>query len=769
MALAYGWRTEALLWLRRLAAAIVAFRPAEALLAERERWFLWLPVLLGSGVAGYFALPITPALAPLRVACGLVGLALAGFAWRRPVWAVAGLPVLLLLAGYWLAAERSVDVVAPVLQRRLPASLVEGRVLLAEPRDNGLRLTLDRTWIDRIEPAATPARVRITLRGVQGMTGPKPGDQVRLRAVLGPPPGPSLPGGFDFARAAWFQRIGGIGYATSAVEVLPQLQAPSWGDAWRLWLAYTQQALTTRILAALDGPDGAIAAALMTGVRGPIPEAVDEAFRDSGLAHILSISGLHLVLVSGILFAVIRGLLALSPYLALHWPIKKIAASAALLGAAAYMLISGSALPTQRAFLMVALTLGAVLLDRRALSLRSLALAALLLLVLAPESLLDAGFQMSFGAVAALIATYEALEQPLARWRSGAGPGRMAMLWLGGVLLSSFVAGLGSGLFAAWHFNRFADYALIANLIASPLVSFWIMPLAMLAFALMPFGLEALALVPMGWGVEALIAIALWVAGWPGAVATIPAMPDWSLAALAFGGLWLCLWRLSWRWLGLLPILAALASPWFTPLPDLIINQEGRRIALRASETDAGGGRYYFSATSNIAGNGAPRGFEAESWWRRLGAPGLLPWPNPARQTAGGFATGADGSLRCDADGCTARLKGWLIALPRREAALAEDCRTADIVVAPFPVRQRCPAARLVIDRFDLWRQGAHALYLKGEGGPSFSRLEVQHVAGQRGAKPWLPQRGHAAANASGAPQRGEAPTVMDDLGAEAP
>ncbi len=737
--------------------AIGAFRPWPALLAERERWFLWLPVLLGLGIALYFLLPKAPAAMPLRILVTLGLVLLLGLIWRRPVWAVAFAPLVLLLGGLWLAAERAEDVAAPVLQRRLPASWIEGRVLLVEPRDHGHRLTIDQAWIEKLEPEATPARLRVTLR--QGGEDLRPGERVRLRAMLGPPSGPVMPGAFDFARTAWFQRIGAIGTANGAVEILPPLPASSldaWGDAWRIGLANAQQRLTERILAALDGADGAIAAALMTGVRGPIPEEIDDAFRDSGLAHILSISGLHLALVSGILFAAIRGLLALLPYAALHWPIKKIAAVAALIGAAAYMLISGSALATQRSFLMVALALGAVLLDRQALSLRSLALAALLLLLLAPESLLDAGFQMSFGAVAALIASYEALEQPLARWRAQAGPLRMAGFWLAGVLLSSFVAGIGSGLFAAYHFNRFADYALIANLIASPLVSFWIMPLAMLAFALMPFGLEALALVPMGWGVEGLIAIAVWVAGWPGAVATIPAMPAWSLGAMAIGGLWLCLWRLPWRWLGLLPICAGLASPLFTPLPDLLISGDARRIALRGGN-DAD--RYYFSSPANLPANAAPRGFEAETWWRRLGAPALLPWPNARRNAA----TGADGSLRCEPEGCTARVKGWVIALPREERALAEDCRRADIVVAPFPIRGRCAGARLVIDRFDLWREGAHALYLHDDG-----RFSLRKVAAERGLKPWSPPRGHGAANAV-QQGRGEGAVLMDDLGDSTP
>ena len=346
----------------------------------------------------------------------------------------------------------------------------------------------------------------------------------------------------------------------------------------------------------------------MTGVRGPIPDHVDAAFRDSGLAHILSISGLHLTLVAGLLFFLVRAVLALSPRLALRYPIKKWAAFAALLGAVAYTLVSGAALPTLRALAMIALALLAVMLDRRAITLRAVAWAALLLLVLWPDSLLDPGFQMSFAAVTALVAAFEHLAPKLTRWRSHAAPLQIALLWLGGVMAASFVAGLGSSLFAAYHFNRVADYALIANLLAAPLVDFIIMPLTVLAFLLMPIGLEALALTPMVWAVDALIALAIWVAGWPDAVGTVPAMPLWGLAAIAGGGLWLCLWRQRWRWLGMIGLLVGTASPWLIAQPDLLISGDGRLLAARAAES----GRYYFSSSP-------PRGFAAETWHERLG------------------------------------------------------------------------------------------------------------------------------------------------------
>jgi len=736
--------------LRRAARALFPAAWPQMLLAERDQWMLWLPVCLGSGIGLYFALPVSPPPLPLLLLTMLMGLLWLWLVWRRPEAGMLLLAPWLALAGFSLIAWRAADVAAPVLERRM-AAVVEGRIVLNEPRDHGHRLTLEALWIERLQPQTTPRRVRITL--AHGGAELHPGQRVRLRALLSPPAGPAMPGAFDFARAAWFQRIGAVGSAHGVAEILLQDVALTLPEQLSLWLNRQQQALAGRITAALGGTDGAIAAALMTGVRGPIPDDVDVAFRDSGLAHILSISGLHLVLVGGILFAAMRALLAASPYIALHWPIKKLAALAALAGTAAYMLLSGSALATQRSFVMVALGFVAILVDRRALSLRSVALAALVILLLAPESLLDAGLQMSFGAVLALVAGFEAVEPWLSRWRLRAGPLRTALLWLLGAMLTSLVAGFGSGLFAAYHFNRFADYALLANLIASPLVSFWIMPLAMLAFLLMPLGLEQLALVPMGWGVEALTGIARWVAGWPGAVITLPAMPGWCLPAMALGLAWLCLWRLPWRWLGLPPLLAALIAPWLVAAPDLLISADARRIAVRAPD----GGGYYFSSG---AAQTPPRGFEAETWWRRLGGPALPPWPSVRR----GFAATPDGVLRCDAGGCTGRLKGWVIAIPRDEQALMQDCRGADILLAAFPVRQRCPSARLIIDRFDVWRQGAMAVYLNARGD-----LRVTSVAEDRAGKPWVPPRGHNAASLSedSRRRRGEASIRMDDAGGD--
>lgn len=722
---------------QRAAAGMVAgwrdlrqFDAIATLLAERDRWLLWLPAMLGGGVALYFLLPVEPKLLPLRLGMAAAGLALLLF-WRRATLRWPLLLLLALISGLWLSAERTASVAAPVLTRPSGAVWVEARVLEVEQRDAGHRLLLDDLRFGGLQEAETPKRIRITLPRDGEMLWP--GERLRVRAMLLPPPEPAMPGAFDFARYAWYRQIGAVGYAISTAEVMPAEETREWREAAMLSLSTLRQDWTRRITAQTEGAGGAIAAALMTGVRGPIPDHVDAAFRDSGLAHILSISGLHLTLVAGLLFFLLRALLALSPHLTLHYPIKKWAAFAALLGAVAYTLVSGAALPTMRALAMIAVGLLAVILDRRAITLRAVAWAGLLLLVLWPDSLLDPGFQMSFAAVTALVAAFEHVAPALTRWRSNAGPVRIALLWLAGVMAASFVAGLGSSLFAAYHFNRVADYALIANLLAAPLVDFIIMPLTVLAFLLMPLGLETLALTPMVWAVDALIALAIWVAGWPDAVGTVPAMPVWGLAAISMGGLWLCLWQRRWRWLGLIGLVAGTASPWLIVQPDFLISADGRLLAARAADRD----RFYFSSAP-------PRGFAAETWHERLGMPPLYPWPSLSRaaQRAGEGRSGADGSLRCDPAGCSWRYQGFLVALPQQPKAITEDCRHADAVIAArMTVRYRCPSARIVIDRNDLWRGGAHALYLDSTQG-----MRSVSVAQTRGRRPWVIGRGHGEA-----------------------
>ncbi len=532
----------------------------ELLAAERERWPLFLPVGVGAGIAGYFALPREPSpwlgAAVCALALGLVLAAIRQAHGRRHIsWQpllLAGLALGAVGLGFGAATFRTLAVEAPVLAFRLGPVTVSGQVIKVEPPalrtasggglPKGPRLTLKRVRVSRLESAETPARVRIRMRGAADVV---PGDWISAKAILLPPPSPSAPGAFDFPRHAFFQHLGAVGFAVGRLE---HIEPPAEGAApsFRLWLSKLRQKIYRRIVGSLKGTSGTVAAALMTGERGAIPADVLEAMRASGLAHLLAISGLHIGLVTGVLFFGIRGTLAAFPSVTLRFAIKKWAAIGALTGALAYLLVTGATVPTQRAFLMVALVLAAIVLDRTAISMRLVAWAALIVLLISPESLLGASFQMSFAAVIALVAAYELARAPFRRWRAREGWWRLPLLYLVGVGLTTLVASAATAPFVVYHFNRFAAFGLAANLVAVPITALWIMPWAVLGYLLMPLGLEGWALTPMGWGIEAMIAVARWVAGWPGAVVLLPAMPVWGLALVALGGLWLCLWQRRW-------------------------------------------------------------------------------------------------------------------------------------------------------------------------------------------------------------------------------
>ena len=399
--------------------------------------------------------------------------------------------------------------------------------------------------------------------------------------------------------------------------------------------------------------------------------------------------------MAGILFFGVRGLLALIPSIVVRYPIKKWAAAVAILGAFGYAVIAGATIPTQRAFPMIGLVLLAVILDRQGISMRMVAWAAAIILLFEPESLLSASF---FAAVIALIAAYEVFQMRRFRSEARTGPLWRAGLYFAGIAMTTIVASAATAPFAIFHFNRVAVFGLVANLIAVPLTALWIMPLAVVAFALMPFGIEGLALALQGWGISAVIWAAETVAGWSGAVVAVPAAPVAVIAAISIGGLWLCLWRGRWRLAGAAPILAGVIGFAAVTPPDILVEGSGKLFAIRTADGN-------YSLSSKRAAR-----FSGEIWLRRVGvvAEDTVLWPRRG--------VTAVIPLRCDQLGCVYRAKGKTIALVRDPRALADDCRRIDIVVSAVPVRSRCPSAEVVIDRFDLWREGAHAIWLRGDG-----------------------------------------------------
>ncbi|MFT4961369.1 MAG: competence protein ComEC [Paracoccaceae bacterium] len=500
---------------------------------------------MACGIGWYFLLRTEPDWRIYSVALG-VGAVCAVAALRWPGgWSALGWAVALLAVGFGLAGLRAHSVSAPVLSWRYYGP-VEGRIVaLDRSSSDAVRMTLDRVVLRDVRPSRTPDRVRLSLHGPPAKL--KPGQRVMTTGHLSPPQGPVEPGGFDFRQYAWFQELGAIGYTRNPVMTV----ALAVDGIAGLRVFALRMAASARIQKMLPGDVGGFAAAVTTGDRSGMSQDALNALRASNLAHLLAISGLHMGLLAGFVFGVLRVMLVLIPSVGLRIPVKKISAVGALLAAAGYLALSGGNVATERAFVMVAVVLCAVLVDRRALSLRAVAIAALIVLTLRPEALMGPGFQMSFAATTALVAVFGFLRDG----RISMGPNWLKPVM--GVVISSAVAGAATAPVGAAHFNTLSQYGLIANLLSVPLMGILVIPAAVVAACLAPFGLEGLPLQAMGLGLRWILGVAHWVAGIEGAQRHVVSPGPWVLPVLALGLLWVILWQGRARWVGFLPAITA--------------------------------------------------------------------------------------------------------------------------------------------------------------------------------------------------------------------
>ena len=687
---------------RWLNAVADLFRGAgQSILATYERWILWAPVLLGVGVGGYFALPTEPVswIAP----CVFVLSALfVWLGWRSPAIFLTACVIGFIALGVSVAQFKTNLVAAPVLARSYGPAPVTGRVVSLERLPQGPRVVLENVTLRGIPAEETPSRIRLRLHKADR---PVVGEILDLFAKLSPPGRPSMPGGYDFQRRFWFMEIGGVGFTLGRARRPEQFGFKS-DDSALIGLRRFRQMMSDRIRMAAPGPTGAVSAALITGDRSAIPQTVMSDMRDAGLAHLLAISGLHLGLVATILFFVARALLASHEQIALKWPIKKIAALFALFGTLGYLVLTGGTIPTQRAFLMSGLALVAIMMDRSPFSLRLVAFGAFAILLVSPQALMGASFQMSFAAVVALVAAYEAFGERLRSWIYDGGAMRRASAYLIGVALTTIIASGATGVFAAHQFGRVAYFGLAANLIAVPITAIWVMPWAIVVVLLMPFGLETYALMAMGAGIDVILSVAASVAAWPGAVGLVPTGQASGLVAASLGGLWLCLGRGRWRSLGVAGLFFGAVSGYFVEKPDIMISESGKLAAVRLED-----GTFALSSRSRDR-------FAGRQWLRAAGQDNAALWSKAAAQNA-----------RCDNLGCTAVVKGRTVSYLWDSRGISEDCTHADIVIAAVPIRQSCSAQN--IDRFDTWRNGAYAVYLTDKG------VVMVNVVQRQGVRPW--------------------------------
>jgi len=683
---------------------------SERLAAEGARRLLWLPVFFGAGIGVYFVLKFEPPLWP--GVFGVIAGAGLSFALRRyPAWCEAALALTVFTAGFALMCETARERQAPVLQRHLGPVTVTGRVVDIDLAEKGWRVVVEPDPFAGLAPGDQPHRLRLHIP--QTSDELNPGDHVRLKAMLYPVPPQILPGGRDFQRELYFVGIGGVGYTFGGARRITGVDgAPEARGGWAEDLRHLRTGMTRRINAVLPGSTGGVASALITGKRGAIAEEVKQSFRDSGLSHLLAIAGLHLGLVGAFVFFAVRGGLALIPPIALRYPIKKIAAAATLVVLTCYLLISGTAIPTERAFVMNGIVFAAILIDRLRISMRICAIAAAVVLVLDPASLVGVSFQMSFGAVVALVAVYETFGGQLGRILRGRSFLAEIAGYCGAVVITTLVATLGTYPFSIYHFHHIAIYSPLANVIAVPMSALWTLPWGVVTCLLMPLGLERLALIPMGWGIDATIWVAQHVSALPGNVWMTPRLPWAGLLSISLGGLWLCLWRGSWRVWGMVAIVAGFAGMMLTRPPDIIIADVGRFVAARADD-----GHYFVSADK---GEKMARSFLAEETGEIL-----TDWPEAG--------TAPEVGLDCAKASCLYTARGRRVAVITGEAGLPLRCGGVDAIVSQVPAGFRCRSMMPVIDRIDSWRRGAVALWLDADG------ITVESTNETRGDRPWVP------------------------------
>ncbi|WP_291835600.1 ComEC/Rec2 family competence protein [Limimaricola sp.] len=669
---------------------------ADGLLAQRGHLFVWVPVCLGVGVGIYFGLRAEP---DWRIWMGLgllAALCIGAARLAGPAFAPLPLGLMLVSAGVGLAGLRAHLLAAPVLSYRYYGA-IEGRIIAIDrSASDAVRLTLDQVVLDHVPPARTPLKVRVSLHGAQDWLDPAPGQVVGLTGHLSPPAGPVEPGGFDYRRTAWFDRIGAVGYTRSPAVLL---RPPAGGVD--LWLFRQRLAVSKAVASTLPGQVGAFAAALMTGDRAGLSQQVLTDMRAANLAHLLAISGLHMGLLTAFVFGVVRAGLALIRPLALRWPVKKIAAVVALLTGAAYLALSGASVATERAFVMVAVALVAVLLDRRALTLRAVAMAATIILVLRPEALVGPGFQMSFAATTALVAGFGLLSgrelRLVPRWAAPVIT----------VIASSLIAGLATAPFAAAHFNQVSHYGLIANLAAVPLMGVWVMPAGVLAACLAPFGLGWVGLRIMAPGLAWILGVAHEVARWPGALGHVVTPAGPVLALLSLGFLWLILWRGRPRWAGFVPMLLAAVLWGFSTRPALLVADSGAMMGAMTAD-----GRVLSK----------PRGdsFSALAWLENDGA------PVPQDVAAGRAGLTRDGRV------IRAALPGGTVLLVTGKVALAalDGCGGAAVLISNQV--DAGPRPCIVYDLSRLRRTGALAI-------DASTPLRIVTASEVTGHRPWSP------------------------------
>ncbi len=718
--------------------------------------FLFVPVLLGGGALLYFTAGFEPDWSALVLAA-MIAAAGIRLGSSRPLASLVFWAGLLIVAGALAGKIETWRASTPMLGSAVTTT-VNGTIAALEHQEGDrARITIDITSTAKPKLRYAPQRVRLVLRKPPNAL--KPGMKIAGRARLLPHAGPVHPRGFDFAFHNYFRGIGAVGFFLG--------QPRAWQDRARIGglglsteLERARGWLTARIKSRIDGPEGEIAAALITGAKAGIPEQVNETLRRTGLAHILSISGLHMALVAGTVMALLRFSFALFPEFASRHPVRKYAAAAALLTVFVYLFMSGAGIATQRSFLMLAVMLAALILDRPAITMRNLAIAAIIIILLQPHEVAGPSFQMSFAATAALVAVYTAWSTRRSRSAAATAKvdvssgqlalwGRQLRFYVTTLAVTSLVAGAATAIFSVWHFQRLAPLGLFANLAAMPVVSLLVMPSAVLGVMAIPLDLDGPAFAVMGTGICLVVTIADWFSQ-RSPIDAVGMIPLASLLLASAGLIVLTLPATALRLLGVPFLVTAIIFAITRPPPMVLVDEHAKMIAVRRADDGLS------------LNTGKPRKFVLKIW---LKASAAIAHFGPARHgearlTEATVAAGA-GEFVCDRALCAVQLpNGAVVAHAKNAGDARQACRFARLIViqSATALPDICSTARvsnsskaIILTARDLARKGAAAVSIatvardsqvgSGRNGHRAYAIDIRHAI----SMPWRPWHAHRA------------------------
>ncbi len=688
---------------------------------QEERFILWVPVFIAFGIGAYFSLPFEPVFWSSLTILIIVGLILLVNIKIKIITRLE-IIILIILLGFSAASFRAYMVNSPMLEKRTEPINIIGEIEKIEnlPDKKGFRLTLYNLEIEDFT-ITTPQKVRIQIFSKSTKQSLLIGDKISVLAILNPPSAPVISGAFDFRRYMFFQKIGATGFAVGSLKLLRK-NTDKTGSFYQFWEELRQK-VKNRIHAAIldNNIASSLVVALLTGERGEISKKTWEHIRSAGLAHLLAISGLHIGLVAGLIFFVTRFFLSMSEFVALNFSTKKISALFAMIGVVFYLFLVGAPVSAERATIMTLIILFAILIDREAISLRLAMVAATIILLIAPESLLSAGFHMSFAAVVSLIAFYELLSLHWRKWYKNSNILRKIMLYLLGVILTTIIASLATAPFSLYHFGKVADYAsILANIVAVPITSFIVMPAGIIALLLMPLGWEHVPLIIMADAVEFIYKLAYNMTIDKERVIYTPIWPISALVLISIGALWLAIWQDKLRlWGAAIIILGVFLAVWGSPKmqADIYIADMGKIAAVRIDDNNL--------AVSSLR----KEKFTSKNWHKMTGINNIemIKWPT-------------DGAIKenftCDWQACIWYKDNTKIIFVINPIAFVKNCERyeAIIIAMKYNIPQKCKA-KITIDRFDLWRYGAHSVFIDK------NKITVKNVASNIGNRYWTPKR----------------------------